>query len=531
MKSLNEIISENQNNIEFPFLGNTLIIPTKRRVYSQVKKKYNELALIASNKYADKIRKHQNVESIINNFGSDVAASYDDIFKEIVKDAVSVDCYTLDEATVKKICEQKKCYDKANSAIREYSNAYNSIIQKRNATISNIDRKTDWRTNASGIGGGLLGLALIGAGTATAAAAISKASSQFTNEIAAFSNNSEYKQKIINGVRESAQSIGIIMINTFKINDAITTEEKQKARAIFNNINTMQLTEEKNKELSLNILTLDPYQSEYYIAFIKKYLKNSKEIIAIANYMGVDLTDELSEIVKKVAIANIGTTPDDVKSCRKLLNDVIAELGFPEKCKQEAEQFIQERCVAIFKDYISKNIGTNEEAAKKLRIETEEFVKEYSLSQNNALVLYKQIDDKLNKYDIEYRTIMGVVFTSREYAEANRKAIEQNKDILYKTRNDFIFRRDIVENIEKIKRIQMHPNLIEKFVNGYNRLLTDFDNKCQNAKCYEDKLRGNNSMKGFMKSMTTNVESMKRDWLELTRNGQYSIYDIMGIQR
>ena len=37
-------------------------------------------------------------------------------------------------------------------------------------------------------------------------------------------------------------------------------------------------------------------------------------------------------------------------------------------------------------------------------------------------------------------------------------------------------------------------------------------------------------MKGFMKSIVSNDEEMKRDWIEITHNGQYSIYDIMGIQ-
>lgn len=301
-------------------------------------------------------------------------------------------------------------------------------------------------------------MALIGVGTAAEFSAAGKIQTQFGQEITAFFKNPTYRQKLIDGVSTSVHNLGDLIIDCIDtelklgLKDEISANEKAKAKAIFNNINSSKIPEDMINKLSVNILEIDPYEPEYYTYFITKNLKNSKEIIAIANHLGVDITESLKKIVKKVAIANIGSTFDDFKSCKKLVNDVVSELGFPEESKRSAEQVIQERCVALLKNHIDQNISKSENEARNCKKYVDERVKEFSIFSYNSAPLYKLIDEKLNKYDLEYRTIMGVVFRSREYAETNRKAIEENQDILNKQPQDLIYRSDYIENMEKIKK-------------------------------------------------------------------------------
>ncbi|SEK94778.1 hypothetical protein SAMN02910353_01615 [Ruminococcus sp. YRD2003] len=184
----------------------------------------------------------------------------------------------------------------------------------------------------------------------------------------------------------------------------------------------------------------------------------------------------------------------------------------------------------MLKDYANKNMGNTEKDILNCKNVIDERVKKLELSPNNTAPLYKFINDNLSKYDVGFRTILGITYNSRDYAAANRRIIEQNQGILYRKPQDYIFRRDYIENIERIKRIPIHEKLIEQFVGMHTKMLADFDKKCENAKLYDDKLRGNTSMKGFMQSLISNEAALKQDWIEVTRNGQYSIYDIMGIK-
>ncbi|SEK94732.1 hypothetical protein SAMN02910353_01614 [Ruminococcus sp. YRD2003] len=305
------------------------MFPAKRRVHSQVRKKYNELSLVAVGKYADKLKSYKDSNSIINNYLNDFITVTDCINKEIVKDFVSVECYTIDEEAIGRICSEKGYLNPALNALAEYNNAFESLYQKRNIAISNNNQARNQlasSTESAAFRSAIVNnsnsrhnayLYTSGLGTAFAYAKATSANNavnkQFQQELDAFFKSHVYRQKLINGISASANNLGNIILEDSKYQDVITSEASSKARALFNNFNI--IPEEKAREVSLEILQLDPYQSEYYIAFVKKYLKNSKEIIAIANYLGVDLAEGLGTIVKNVAIANMGSSFDDIKEC------------------------------------------------------------------------------------------------------------------------------------------------------------------------------------------------------------------------
>ena len=608
MKNLKEIINEYNHDVEFPFLGNTLTISKERNIYNQIRMKYNEIAHRSSVDFAERLNKYDSPGLLYKGLPEDFLYAMKEGLEEVAKDAVSVDCYTLDVDAITKLCVEKKYFDIFDKAMLEYKEKLREILENYNnaeAEIKNNAQNHPYLQTAT-IGGSLVDVAanqmkadmvnavIGGIYESSAASKVSDLDAKTEKVIRDFLNNPTYKNKLINAQWECSLRLQLVIYNDLNkecklgLGDWLTDKDITKAESMYNNMVNMQLPEEKEKEIALSILKLNPMKNEYYETLLAKYIDNAKEILDIAKFFYIDLSGSVKTVMKGFASNNLGKSFEGVKDCRELVKSKIIQLGFPSDSDEEAEKVLQMRSAILLRSYmiqnmgetreealacfdkareiaadigfgdenydkayqpftermevldaalveelngwIDDNIGTTEDEAHNLRNELDKRIDAESLDKEKATCLYKKIDDRLVKLDEEYRTIEGFIFPTRESADESKAIINENKDTLYKSVSEFIYRSDYIAHIDKIKSIPLIEKLLIYFIGVYEKSLKEFDKKCKNAKLYDDKIKGQKKgLKGLARSMFVSDEKQQQDWNEVTHNGQYPLNAIMGI--
>ena len=608
MKNLKEIINEYNHDVEFPFLGNTLTISKERNIYNQIRMKYNEIAHRSSVDFAERLNKYDSPGLLYKGLPEDFLYAMKEGLEEVAKDAVSVDCYTLDVDAITKLCVEKKYFDIFDKAMLEYKEKLREILENYNnaeAEIKNNAQNQPYFQTAT-IGGSLVDVAanqmkadmvnavIGGIYESSAASKVSDLDAKTEKVIRDFLNNPTYKNKLINAQWECSLRLQLVIYNDLNkecklgLGDWLTDKDITQAESMYNNMVNMQLPEEKEKEIALSILKLNPMKNEYYETLLAKYIDNAKEILDIAKFFYIDLSGSVKTVMKEFASNNLGKSFEGVKDCRELVKSKIIQLGFPSDSDEEAEKVLQMRSAILLRSYmiqnmgetreealacfdkareiaadigfgdenydkayqpftermevldaalveelngwIDDNIGTTEDEAHNLRNELDKRIDAESLDKEKATCLYKKIDDRLVKLDEEYRTIEGFIFPTRESADESKAIINDNKDTLYKSASEFIYRSDYIAHIDKIKSIPLIEKLLIYFIGVYEKSLKEFDKKCKNAKLYDDKIKGQKKgLKGLARSMFVSDEKQQQDWNEVTHNGQYPLNAIMGI--
>lgn len=608
MKSLKDIITEHSTEAEFPFLGGSIVVSKERNVYNQLRQKYNEIADKAQSDFTKRISQYSDPNSFFKGVTTDFLYALKDGFDELTKDAISVDCYTLDMDAAAKLCTTKGYFDAYDKALNEYKNAYTAILAKHLGSVSDAysDAENHPNLQVATIGGSLgdvfmnqmkadMTNAVIGELYSMAAAeTVSDILDKSDKEIAQFFSDPTYKDNIINSVWSCAANLRLVISNHLSkeydlgLGGWITDDDSSKAESMHNNLSSIQLPEDKAKELAASIIQLNPYNYNYYKTLLTKYLDNSREILAVAEFFGINLSGSIKSIMEGFAKNNLGSSFDDVKQCRELVNAKISELGFPDGSDELAEDTIQKHIALLIKKYmaenmggtresalkcfgeayeigedigfdeeyfyiayeefdkkmevfdaqlveeltswVNENIGTTEDDAHKCRDELDKKITEHELDPEKAAAIFKTIDDRLAKLDEEYRTVEGFTFPTRESADETKAIINDNKNILYRSPSEFTFRSDYTAHIERIKAVPLIEKLIVHFTGIYENHLKEFDKKCKNAKLHDDKLKGQKkSLKSLARSMFVSDEKQQQDWNEVTHNGQYTLNEIMGI--
>lgn len=609
MKNLKEILDEYNHEVSFPFLGNTLVVSKERNVYNQLRLKYNRIANNAKADFAKRLEKYSDPKSMLDGMPKDFILALKNGFDELSKDAISIDCYSLDMEASVKHCTKKGYFDSFDKSVDEYKKTYLAILTKHLNSAMNVYNNAENHPSleVETVGGSIgevfanqmqaeLTNAVIGQIYSGAAdMKVAGIASQSDKEVAQFFNNSSYKNNIINSVWNCSANLRLVITNylnneySLEMGGWITNDESAKAESMYNNMKSIQLPEDKEKELALSILQLNPLNYNYYNTFLTKFLDNTREILDIAEFFHINLSGSLKAIMCDYAMEHIGTTFDDVKNCRELVKNRIDELGFPENSNEFAEQTIQEHSSVLLNTYlkenmgetraetiacydkvldiardiqfdennysesayspfnermeildqeligqliqwVNENIGTTEEDVHKCREELTRKIGEQDLNPEKAVNIYRIIDDRLKKLDEEYRTVAGFTFPTRESADDAKAVVEEHKEVLYKPVTDFIFKADFTAHIATIKTVPLPEKLIMNFTGRYEQFLKEFDKKCKNAKLHDDKLKGQKkNLKSFARSMFVSDDKQQAAWEEVTHNGQYSLNDIMGV--
>lgn len=476
MKSLKEIIENNNTPMEFQLFDNTFIVSADRHVFTELRKKYHAIADDAYEQYMEIESGYKKLDHLVEKADKTFEELIERTIPEVVNDALSVGILTLDANTVYSEYYKKGYVNSFKTAYKAFSEPYYETLNELEALKEkrrSIDNSVGYATGDMNMSG-RLDSAFMNAGD----------KSEAKKEFKAMFQNDKMRNDLRNGFWSGIASMYNYIINEFpkkgniKFGDWTTNDSCSKAAAAFNNMSNNSLNSEQKKQFVSIILENNPYLDKAYPLFAENFPEQTKQFVILADFFGAPA------IIKKVnndLIAyvneNIGTTEADVDYCKSLLSQKLSEVG---------------------------------------------------LSKESAAPVYAVIQARSEQLDLEYRTVEGAVFNTRDEADAARASFAANADMLKKDCSEFILRSDYTNHIDALRTLSVPQSIITLYIMQYEQKLSEFDKKCKAAALYEEANSGEKrSLKNRFSSLVTSSDAQKNAWEEVTHNGQYSLSDIM----
>ena len=138
MKSLKEIIDENTEPIEFPLCNRIYTISPERRVYGEIRKKYNELGHRALLEFKQCVSELRDLDELISSIPSAFLVSIDESLDELSKDAISVGCYTYDSNTILNECTEHDYF-------KRFQDAYSAYVERDENITCKLSNASKYR--------------------------------------------------------------------------------------------------------------------------------------------------------------------------------------------------------------------------------------------------------------------------------------------------------------------------------------------------------------------------------------------------
>lgn len=482
MKKLNEIIESSNTPVEFQLFDSTFTVSAARHIYTDLRKKYVAIANDAYNKYLELESSYKKLDDLIENADRAFEQAIKEIIPTVVNDAVSLNILSLNANTV------YSEYYKAGYA-DQFKNAYKAFYEPYNKIMATLQSNKELRKNIDNAGASFN--RAIGSDDAfnldgRLESALMNASdkSDAKKEFKAMFQNDKMRNSLRNGYLNSLINFYHYIVNYFpkkgdvKFGDWTTNDSCKNASAALDNLRNASLTDEQKKDTVILILKNNPYLDGAYPVFANAFPSLTKQFVVIADFFGAPaIISKVNNDLIAYVNENIGETEADVDYCKSLLLQKLSEVG---------------------------------------------------LSKESAAPVYAVIQQRSDQLDLEYRTVEGAVFDTRDEADAARASVAENEDILKKDCAEFILRSDYTDHIEAIRTLPIPQSISVLYAMQYEQRLAEFDKKCKAAALYEESNSSEKrSLKNRLASIGTSSDAQKSAWEEVTHNGQYSLSDIM----
>ena len=203
--------------------------------------------------------------------------------------------------------------------------------------------------------------------------------------------------------------------------------------SIFNrqsNIKSGAVPKEKVNQIYQEILALNPYNLELFEHMLSVFGDESGELGTLADYYGVALQDS-----------------KDRQALR----------------------------------YVKDIQGETEEDSVKAKEKLIEYCGTLSLPVTDELDCMKYINQRLEDFDLQYRTVDGVVCSTRDFADFARKELHEiqsfSREIVPPTSESLLdYEADLLEKKAEFEE-QFQSELKQKYLDKLNGYLSDFDKK------------------------------------------------------
>lgn len=393
-------IIETENHVtKTTLLGNDFEISADRNIYNAIRSKYKVLALTARSKFEEMDNQFTDIHDLTENAPNAFVVAIEDSLKELLQDIISMGIYTIDKDSVIERAFNGDYFDEFSGEFEKIKSQYEGIFQEVHDAEFYRDMRKECRPRwqSSTFGGnainawsnqfdvGMMNLAE-GAGYAVlnwVENKISRANAK--RKLAELFNKKILRQNMIDSVYYSCFNLHSLLIDIVKTNTSIdfkgtiSDSDKQKAAAMFNNFTTISLSEEKQAIFINEIFTLNPYEEEYYKYFFIKFGDNNNTFGNFAQFFSINSFNIKNDILERYAKDNLGETEDAANNCKIKVDEYAERIGFETK-------------------YIT--------------------------------TAYSIINEQLEKIDLEYRTIDGVVLETREIADEARNELVKIKEIM-----------------------------------------------------------------------------------------------------
>lgn len=477
----NEIIAfgNQQQTVLTSPIGQT-VVTVERANYNAVRTVYSQMAYEAREQFEKKYAGYSDYKDFLENGVRDYKECLKPALSFTVKNLVSVGIDDYDNSTIFNFCLEEEFFDGFTDIYTEISDSCKEITDNLEAEKEYRQQRKDNRDRFSADNSSAESLsdvfknekdaAIMNLGVGVAHSVFNSISNSISEknakkELNSIFNDKEIKNALFDGVFYSVQNIHYVIISLF--NDSVdfsipSEEDTEKATKLFNNLKDGIFSPEKENDVCQSIISLDPYRTDIYEYAIKKFNDKNGEITNLAAYFGENLFD----IKDRMAYEYLCTLPADTEE------DAI-------KAKELLIQFANE---------ISFELG----------------IKSKSLT---------FIDKKLAGFDREYRTVDGVLCSTRDGADLAREELPKINffiDTIPQSTKDSLLDYEEMVNAKRKEFDELFKSDIKKnYYKKFETLLNDFDNNFRNTRAYgsmpDRKQAGKDRALEYAKLMTFNT--------------------------
>lgn len=440
---------------EFPSDIGTVCITKERNLYTVLRKKYYALALESANAFSAAFDTYKDCSDILEKIPQDFQNSIANVIDEIKKDLISVDIYDWDYDTIYEYANKKGYFDPFYEPFDKISDKIFSIYQDVEAQKQYRENRKNNRARWTGatIGGNAINayshqmdIAARNLAEGAAHSLFNMAGNAVSNMVANSELDDLFKKKstknsLLDGIFEAAFGLHLIYIDFLKKLarwSIPSANDRQKSQRLLNNIKSGAISKDKEIEICQEIINLNPYDFEIYEYLFSVYGDKKGELQNLADYFGVDLND----------------TKDD--SALK---------------------------------YVQENQGETEDDAVKAKANLLSYCEEIHLTVTDDLKCIQYIQKILDDFDLQYRTVDGVVCETRDgadFARAELEGIQEfMKDISAPTSASLLdYEEKLLQKKEEFNN-KFTSELKSKYLKIIDDHLSDFDSKFRSTRVFK----------------------------------------------
>lgn len=445
--SINQILEQENHEVQTEIFEDSFIISSERNLYNAIRKKYKLIAQQAMKNFYDINNNFQNIHDVIENSYSAFIASVDDCVIEVIQDCISMDVFTIDK---EKVIERatKSCFCEFESAFQAILDRYDSIMEKlygeRYSREMRKDSRGRWQSatidgtaiSAWGNQAKSAGMNLVEGAAHSVINMIGNAvsESEAKTSLVNLFNRNELKQNIVLSVYDSCFNLHLLLIKLLKeerkvnIAGTVRNEDAEKATAMFNNYITLPLDKEKQSIFLNQILQLNPYDESFYRGIIEKRGDEDGSLQRFCEHFSVDINSIKMDMLREFVVANLGESEEDAFNCRKLLNEKSSLISY----------------------------------------------------KGDINLVDVIIQERLDKIDLEYRTVDEIELETREIADIARTELPQIQEIISSVKqvSSFPVLSEEREMLSKRDQIDSFSTEVKaKYLKKADERLAEFDKK------------------------------------------------------
>ncbi len=247
-------------------------------------------------------------------------------------------------------------------------------------------------------------------------------------------NDKNNRTGLLNGVFYAVLNLHMALIDLvhmstrIRLDDMPTQDSKEVAKRLFTNIENNIIPDDKKAETYIRIISLNPYNYNLYISMMDKYGDENGQISALSKYFSISIDDKKGSMAMEYIKNNCGETEEDAMAAKEKLIEYCASLG---------------------------------------------------LEVTDDLECMKFINEKLEKFDLKYRTVDGIVCETRQDADLAKKELPEIKDFIAQLKKPSLDDTlDYEEELLKKKQEYIdtfHSVLKDKYLKTIDGYLHDFD--------------------------------------------------------
>lgn len=429
METLKEMLEKYNEAVTFPFLGGEYTISGERNTYHHLRMKYQALADEAVQTFKKCLGELSGLDEFYANIENAFSLALENGLNEVSRDAISVECFTLDSKTIVDECVKGGYFDTFGEAVKAYAQRDNEILSGLSDAKSyrSARKATRSRWTSTTYGGSIMDAwgnqfkagtmnAIEGAGHSIANAIGNMVDeAKADEERANLFKNTAYRKKLTDSIWICANNLRLVITNilnkktNIRLGGWVTDNDSATAESMYNNLMKIQMDDTQKLHCANMILNLNPYVFKYYTGLLQHYFDHAEEILSIAKFFNITgLEDRFQTLLNDFAKNHFGNTVEDLLACRENTLLSAKKLGMSDTAVKPALDSIQKQSEKLLVNLAKERLGKTPEEINACRDFTLEAAAKLGVSDEGTKPAMDVISDYSSRILTEFvKTNLG----------------------------------------------------------------------------------------------------------------------------